>query len=314
MDVGLLKRGLIAGLIGATVLALWFLGFDILRGEPLATPIFLASSLLGGPAAAAIPAYTILHYMSFVVVGLGAAWAMDRVRVAAPTLIGLALGFLLFDMIFYGSAMATGADVVGELGWPPVLLGNVVAGLTITHVIHRMEARGRGNWLAAVLKGPVAREGFVLGLAGASVVAVWFLFLDGLDGRMFQTPSSLGGLLLGGGAEAASAAINPTWVLGFTLVHVILFVAFGTILSSLTATMERVPMLLFGVFLGFVSLEALAMGMVAVLSEFLPHAWWTFAGANVLAALAMGALLLRAHPKLVAVLGSDGLASASDGG
>lgn len=311
MDTSILKRGAIAGVVGATVLALWFLGFDLVRGAPLGTPAFVAGALLGGPAAAAIPAYTVLHYMSFMVVGLTSAWVMARVRVSAPTLLGLALGFLLFDMIFYGSIIATGADVVGELGWRTVLLGNVWAGLAVTHTIHRLQAPGTASWLHEILQGPVVREGLLVGLVGAAAVALWFLALDSLDGRPFVTPSALGGLLAGQ-TDGAAGPVNVAWVAAYTVVHAAAFVVLGIVLSALSSTMEEIPALLFGALLGLVSLEAFAMGAVAVLSEFLPHAWWTFLGANLLATLAMGAVLWRGHPRLVAALTSDDLLAATD--
>ena len=139
MDVDILKRGAVSGVVGALTIVLWFFLVDTVRGEPLASARFVSGALLGGPALAAIPAYTILHFMSFQVIGFASAWALDALKVVAPTLLGLALGALLFDMIFYGSVMATGADVVAEFGWRNVLAGNVLAGLVITHTIQRRE-------------------------------------------------------------------------------------------------------------------------------------------------------------------------------
>ena len=49
-----LREGIVAGLIGAAVVALWFFVFDILRGRPFFTPgalgsaLFLGSSTAGG--------------------------------------------------------------------------------------------------------------------------------------------------------------------------------------------------------------------------------------------------------------------------
>jgi hypothetical protein len=39
--------GIVAGLVGATVLIVFFFAVDLLRGEPLATPNFLSGALLG---------------------------------------------------------------------------------------------------------------------------------------------------------------------------------------------------------------------------------------------------------------------------
>ena len=44
---GVVARGVAAGIVGATVVALWFLIVDSSEGSPLRTPNFLAGSLLG---------------------------------------------------------------------------------------------------------------------------------------------------------------------------------------------------------------------------------------------------------------------------
>src|SRR5260370_9876699 len=40
--------GAVAGIIGAVVVALWFLIFDTIRGHPLETPALLAATILHG--------------------------------------------------------------------------------------------------------------------------------------------------------------------------------------------------------------------------------------------------------------------------
>ena len=44
---GLVSRGVVAGVIGATALAFWFLVIDGSQGEPFRTPGFLGGALLG---------------------------------------------------------------------------------------------------------------------------------------------------------------------------------------------------------------------------------------------------------------------------
>ena len=43
-----LRDGVIAGLIGAAAVALWFLVFDIARGRPLLTPALLGGAVFQG--------------------------------------------------------------------------------------------------------------------------------------------------------------------------------------------------------------------------------------------------------------------------
>src|SRR2546430_3897385 len=44
-----LREGVVAGLIGAVVVAVWFLFFDLARGRPFLTPGLLGGAVFRGP-------------------------------------------------------------------------------------------------------------------------------------------------------------------------------------------------------------------------------------------------------------------------
>ena len=44
----ILREGIVAGLIGAAVVAVWFLVFDIIRGQPFLTPGLLGAAVFQG--------------------------------------------------------------------------------------------------------------------------------------------------------------------------------------------------------------------------------------------------------------------------
>jgi hypothetical protein len=259
---------------------------------------FVSDALLGG-GAAAIPAYTVLHYISFFVIGLTAAWALDAVPVQAPYLVGTALGFFLFDMIFYWSVAVTGADVVAEVGWGEVLVGNIVAGITIAGVILRMQAPGEEAWLKTVLSGDgVVRDGIVIGLGGAAAVAIWFLVLDAVRGQLLFTPSALGAALLAGQVTTPADPVSIPMVLGYTAVHGAIFIAAGLFVAGIAKASVETPPLLVLFFLITVAFHAFFMGIVAILSEYVPTAWWAAGVANILAGGVMVFLAWRANPEL----------------
>src|SRR5690242_21299653 len=71
------RDGIVAGVLGATAVALWFLGIDSLYATPFATPAALGRGLLrlfgppGGEGAVTyVVAYTIFHYFAFILAGL----------------------------------------------------------------------------------------------------------------------------------------------------------------------------------------------------------------------------------------------------
>src|SRR5262245_14219005 len=98
-----LGRGALAGLLAATVLALWFFAIDLIRDRPLFTPAFMISTLLGHKAVTTdlmlIATYTVIHFASFVLVGIVVAWVLERTGIQPHILLGLVLGFLLFDLV-----------------------------------------------------------------------------------------------------------------------------------------------------------------------------------------------------------------------
>jgi hypothetical protein len=71
------RDGIVAGILGATAVALWFLGLEVIYRHAFATPEALGRGLLRilGPrgsegAAAFVTVYTIFHYAAFIAAGL----------------------------------------------------------------------------------------------------------------------------------------------------------------------------------------------------------------------------------------------------
>ena len=310
---GVVPRGVVAGIVGATTIALWFLLVDSSQGAPFRTPNFIAGSLLGidelqmgwGPTAL----YTLIHYGMFVGIGVATSWVLVRVETAAPLLLGLVLGFLLFDLVFYGSVMITGVDVVQELGWPEVLTGNLLAGLTVLYALHVSGATRPITWYEAIGSNRVVREGIIAGLIGAGVVAAWFLLFDVLRGRPFFTPGALGSALFLGSSAVAEVSVNAATVIGYTVLHVLAFILTGFFAAAIVTAAEDTPPLILGAVMFFAVFEAFFLGLLAMVAEFLlgDLAWWTIAVGNILAAIVMGWYLWERHPKLRAALASDPL-------
>lgn len=307
-------RGLIAGFAAATAVALWFLLVDGLAGQPFRTPGFLARLLLGGEErsldVAQIGVYTIIHYGVFMGVGVAVALLVNRFRVLPGLLLGLVLGFLLFDLLFYGSLWFTGTDVVDYLGWTPVLVGNAIAGVTLVGVIILLSPLPYVSWGQVLREHEVVREGLVVGLIGAAVVAAWFLLIDVAAGRILFTPAALGSVVLRGATEAAAVEMSAVTVLGYTAFHLIAFLATGLIAAGIVAYAEdRHPYVLLGAVLLFVTFETFFIGLLTLTAQWLLALipWWSIAVANLLAAVAMGGYLWRRHPALAEALGDPEL-------
>lgn len=314
---GVVPRGLAAGIVGATSLALWFLIIDGSRGTPFRTPAFLSSALLGQEevvmSVGQIFLFTFVHYGAFILVGLGMSWLLTKIDTAPSILLGLVLGFLLFDIVFYASIYVTGVDVIDVLGWPEVLAGNLIAGVMIMGTFHLTGATRPVTWWEILQEHRILREGLVAGAIGAAVVAGWFLLFDLVQGRPFFTPAALGSALFLGASNLADITISPLVVGGYTVLHIGAFLFTGILASAIVTASEDTPPLILGAVLFFVVFEAFFLGLLAMAAEFLlgALAWWTIAAGNIFAAVSMGIYLWKKHPKLRAALAQDPLDKAA---
>lgn len=301
-------RGIVAGAIGAAALALWFFLVDLSSGAPLRTPAMLGAALFGvenlDGNVGLLVLFTVLHFAAFMGVGALTAWTLSQMEVVPNFLAGLLLGFILFDILFFGSAWATGINVIAALGWVEVLAGNLIGGLTVVGVLHLTGVGKRVSWWSALRERRVLREGVIVGIAAGFLVATWFLLVDVLQGRPFFTPTALGSVFFFGLGDLSE--VEPSlWVTAaYTPIHYAVFIGIGALASAMAGQVERQPPALVGVILLFVAFQAFFLGVVAVLAESLlgTLAWWNIAIGNLVAVVTIVTYLWRVHPQLKAVM------------
>ena len=308
---GLVPRGVVAGVIGATALAFWFLVIDGSRGEPFRTPGFLGGAVLGTdalePGAGPVLLFTLIHYTAFIVVGLGVAWSLSRFHATPNLFLGLVLGFGLFDLVFYTSVTVTGVDVIGEFGWPAVLIGNLIGGVSLMSFLHFTGARPPISWWTILGQSKMFKEGLIAGLVGAGTVALWFFIIDMGRGQPFFTPGALGSALFLGSSDPTSVIVSLVTVAAYSIIHVGAFFATGFIATAIVGYAEDTPPLIIGAVMLFAAFEAFFMGLMALSAEFLLSAlaWWAIVVGNVLATLSMGSYLWVKHPNLRQALAAN---------
>lgn len=131
----ILHDGVIAGVIGASAVAVWFFIVDLIAGHPLFTPDTLGRALFSvtGPvalhqSATFIAAYTIFHYAAFIVAGIMAASVIDWAGQEPSMVLFAVLIFVAFEIGFYAFvAILQHSTPLGALAWYQVLIGNVIA-------------------------------------------------------------------------------------------------------------------------------------------------------------------------------------------
>ena len=131
-------EGIIAGLIGAGILAAWFLILDTVNGRPLYTPSLLGSALFRSNHAAwelqtiAVSVemtlmYTWVHLLVFAGVGGVASWLLQYAENDSNFGFAVLLLFVFFEFAFVSMAFLLAEPILGLLAWPAVLAGNLLA-------------------------------------------------------------------------------------------------------------------------------------------------------------------------------------------
>jgi len=292
----------IAGVLGAAAVALWFLVVDGTRGRPFETPALLAAAILHGRVDPNVPVlwsyvleYTLLHFAAFIAFGIAAAFLIVAAERELGLVTALLVFFVAFEVFFIALVTVLGPAVSATVAWWTVLVGNFLASAAmLAYFFFRHRALGRG------LLGPwtrVVREGVVAGAIGAASVAVWFLVYDLAVGQPLHTPALLGAALLQGLRDPQHLHVTTNVVLGYTVLHGAAFVFFGILAAVLLALTERQPLLLFGVFMLFTCFEVFFFGIVMAMDEALVESlgWWTIFVGNILATATMLGYFFARH-------------------
>lgn len=296
-------RGLMAGFLAAAAFAAWFLLFDAARSQPFFTPVYISRFVLASPTlsiAARVAVFTLIHFTLFGLAGILASLLLEISEITPTVPLGLVYGFILFDVAFYASVMLLGVNVVSALGWPLVLSGNVLAGGVMFGYLRAREGRRVFDLRGALTRSVTLKRGLIDGIIGGVIVAVWFLVIDALRGRMLFTPAALGSALFFGASSPGDVTMQASVILAYTVVHFAVFIALGLLVAWLAEEAEHNAPLVLGIVLFFVTLEVLTLGLFAAAAAWLFRVvpWWSPIVGNLLAAAGMIAYLWAVHPEL----------------
>jgi hypothetical protein len=131
----LLSKGLMTGMVGAAVVAVWFFFLDVMAGAPFTTPVALGSALLFGASNAdsaalnlgIVAAYTIVHVMAFAVAGVIFVAIAEQIERSPSFLLLAVLTAIVLEAVVVTSLALDAQWVLGTLGIWSVFLGNLLA-------------------------------------------------------------------------------------------------------------------------------------------------------------------------------------------
>lgn len=153
------REGLIAGVLGATSVAVWFFFIDLILRQPFATPYLLGRALLlrlgeepvPGAQIAVVLGYTIFHFAAFIVVGVVAVAIVHRAVTEPSVLAGALILFVIFEVAFHSLLSMFGSiPVLGAIAWYNVAIGNLIAAVTMGTYIWRTHPELRGELVHAL--------------------------------------------------------------------------------------------------------------------------------------------------------------------
>ncbi len=296
--------GAVAGLLGAIVVAVWFLLFDVIRGHAFETPALLAATILHGSHSHEVHhglvllalEYSLLHFGAFITFGIAGGLLLEACETESSLLFSLVIFFVAFEVFFIAVLLFLGPNVMAELTWWGIIVGNLLAtAAMLSYFFWRHPALAYhllGGWWISV-----AREGIVAGLVGGIVVAIWFMAYDFAAGNAFHTPAILGAMVFGNAGANGSVEATLPLVLGYSILHFFAFVIFGLALAVLLAASEWEPFMLLGALLLLAVFEVFFVGFVSLIDSSALDAlgWWKIIAGNILALIAVATYFIRGH-------------------
>ena len=130
------REGIYAGLIGATVIVVWFAIIDLTSAHPFHTPDILGTgllSVLGKPAmmpdtmATHVVIYTIFHYLAFALAGIIIAGIVHQSSKTPAILAGFLVAFVAFELGAIGLTTLLAESALGSLAWYQIFIANLLA-------------------------------------------------------------------------------------------------------------------------------------------------------------------------------------------
>jgi hypothetical protein len=139
----LFQEGIVAGVLAAVTVAVWFFILDTLQGRPFYTPTVLGTALFGRgtglasletipPSLEMVLMFTWVHGLAFAAIGGIVSRLLGMVERHPGVGFGIVLLFVILEFGFTVAAMIFAAPILKVLTWPAVLVANLLAAAAMT--------------------------------------------------------------------------------------------------------------------------------------------------------------------------------------
>ncbi len=151
-------EGILTGLVGAIVVAVWYLVVDLGRGKPLSTPnvlgqVFVRRDMLPTDRIVpqAVAEYSLLHLIVFAALGIGLVW-LTHLATRNPSLrMGVWLGVVIGFLLFLGHLVMLSSITHQRLPWLTAIGGSVLGIGSMALYLWKRHPRLRGSFDEAPL-------------------------------------------------------------------------------------------------------------------------------------------------------------------
>jgi hypothetical protein len=131
----LLRDALLLGLLGAGIVALWFLAVDVARDQVWFTPAALGSALFLGArgvgevqvSALTVGGYTVVHVLAFMLVALLVVMLVRSIAYHPPAILGAILLLVTVETFMIGVMAILASWLLDALSLWTVLIANLLA-------------------------------------------------------------------------------------------------------------------------------------------------------------------------------------------
>lgn len=154
------REGIIAGLIGAAVVATWFFLVDMMADRPFFTPAVLGSALFDiigvGPDARGfwmhVAGYSVVHGAGFILLGMLVASLLETAERRPSVATGLIVLFVVFEVAFYAwMAVLSRSPLFGRIAWYQFGAANLIAAFAMGRYLWRAHHPDPNErWLRAI--------------------------------------------------------------------------------------------------------------------------------------------------------------------
>jgi len=153
-----LGEGALTGLIGAAIVAVWYLIVDVAKGQPLHTPNVLGQVFVGRDTTPgyhvmpqAVAEYSALHLVVFLALGILLVW-LAHLATRNPSLrMGVWLGLVIGFLFFLGHLVMLYTLTDNRFPWLSSLIGSVLGMGSMALVLWRRHPGLRGSFDQAPL-------------------------------------------------------------------------------------------------------------------------------------------------------------------